>query len=85
MNVRVSINPRRVAQMADTFDLDDIAEILGLTVSEVKQLLAQAGRPEQPWVLRCNKSGRTWSCRSRRAAYRLVCLYGLTQWDWWQA
>lgn len=81
----VAITPARVAELSNVFTPADIAEILKIPQSEVEDMLKRAGRGKDSWTVRCNRTGKTWQTRSKRAAYRLVCLLGLTDWDWEKA
>ena len=77
-----NITPAHVANLANLFSPSDIADILKIPQSRVEELLDEAGTPRETWEVRCNKTGKTWQTRSRRSAYRLVCLHGLVDWDW---
>lgn len=74
---------RRIVQMADTLDAEEIALRTGYDEDEVQWALERAGvRREVQWWVRCNRTGRSFVARSKWGAYRLVCLRGLTDWDW---
>ncbi|MBU9710134.1 hypothetical protein KSP24_25000 [Paenibacillus sp. AK121] len=85
MNIQnqLKITPHRVAALAETFDDQDIAEIFGIAESSVKALLIEARFARRHWVVRCNRTGRRIAARSQRGAYRMVCLLGFVDWDWW--
>lgn len=78
-----TITPQRIATLAETFEDEDIAEILGITTGLVRTMLAQSQRPRRRWIVRCNRTGRRIEVRSQRGAYRIVCQLGLVDWDWW--
>lgn len=73
----------RLVQMADTLDADEIALRTGYDEEDIQFVLdhAQVRRQSQWWV-RCNRMGRCFVARSKRGAYRLVCLKGLVDWEW---
>lgn len=73
----------RLVQMADTLDAEEIALRTGYDEEDVQYVLDHAGvRLKSQWWVRCNRTGRSFVARSKRGAYRLVCLKGLVDWDW---
>lgn len=73
----------RVIQLADTLDAEEIALRTGYDEEDIQFVLDHAGvQRKTQWWIRCNRTGRTFVARSKRGAYRLVCLKGLTEWDW---
>lgn len=73
----------RLVQMADTLDADEIALRTGYDEEDIQYVLDHARvRLQAQWWVRCNRTGRTFMARSKRGAYRLVCLRGLVDWDW---
>lgn len=77
------ISRSRVESMSGAFSPEEIAEILGISLNEVADLLEEVGAPQSRVTLRCNRTGRFWHLRSWRAAYFQVCLNGLTDWAWY--
>lgn len=73
---------RRVIELSHLHDATEIAEIANVPLGMVRSIL-DAIPPSEMWWLRNNRTGRCWTrLRSDRGAYRLVCLLGLTDWDW---
>ena len=62
-----------------------------MTTPSVRVILHAQDRvvvPSVRWAwngadIRCNRTGRRIEARSQRGAYRMACLLGLTDWDWW--
>lgn len=75
----------QIVRLHELWEPDDIAEFLDLAVADVEEALGARRRPQINIVLRDAKTGRIWRVRSWRAAYRNVCLHGLTEWGWWPA
>lgn len=73
----------KIKTMADTMDEDEIADLCRCSIGQVR--LALQDTKAKPWWVIDNKTGRTWQPRSQRGAYRIVCMHGLTDWDWGQA
>lgn len=73
----------RLVQLADTLDVEAIAQLTGYDEEDIQYVLDHAGVSRQAqWWVRCNRSGRSYVARSKRGAYRLVCLKGLVDWEW---
>lgn len=77
--VKSETQTKRIRQLADTFEPDDIATMLGISMAEVEQALSTAKR--SPWWGRCNKTGRTVKAYSWRGVYRLAQVAGWTDWE----
>ena len=77
------ITPDRVAALAETHEDDEIASILGISENHVRLMLTASTAARRRWHIRCNRTGRRIEARSQRGAYRMACLLGLTDWDWW--
>ena len=81
------ITPDRVAALAETHEDDEIASILGISENHVRLMLTASAATRRRWHIRCNRTGRRTGrrieARSQRGAYRMACLLGLTDWDWW--
>lgn len=76
-----TITPSRILSIAETRAPHEVAAILKIDEEEVLEVLHRAGKIKTQWIVRCNKSGRTYKARSERAGYRLAHLMGLTDWD----
>ncbi len=70
----------KIISMADSWADEDISTQCSCSMEEVKRALADV--QSSGWWLQCRKSGRTWITRNSKAAYRIVCLQGLVDWDW---
>ena len=73
---------RRIRGLAESFEIEDIAATLHISVGDVQRALD--GMPRAKWWIRCNKSGAVRITYGRRGAYRLICLLGWTDWEWGQ-
>ena len=73
---------RRILALSSLFASEDIADMLRIKQAEVEAVLESAGKAREIWEVTDNKTGRTFQTRSKRSAYRLVCLRGLVDWDW---
>lgn len=74
---------KSLLQLADTLDADEIARRTGHDEGDIQALIDAAGVPgKSKWWVRCNRTGRLFTAASKSGAYRLVCLKGLTDWDW---
>lgn len=80
---QTTITPHHIAALAETFEDEEIAEILCIPLGLVRTMLARSQKPRRRWHVRCNRTGRQIETRSQRGAYRMVCLLGWTDWDWW--
>lgn len=74
---------RKIASLSDVHEEDEVAEICRIDIGTVRKALAELPTRSGWWV-RCNKSGKALRARSKTGAYRLVCLHGLTDWEWGQ-
>ncbi len=73
---------RRILDLAATRDAEEVAAIANVPLGTVRAILDEVPA-SQRWWLRDNKTGRCWTkIRSDRGAYQLVCMLGLTDWDW---
>lgn len=70
----------RIRGLAESFEPDDIAEILRIPRADVDRALD--GQSRGRWWIRNTKTGAVRTTFSRRGAYRLVCLLGWTEWQW---
>lgn len=70
----------RIRGLAETFEPEDIASTLRISIGDVNRALADI--PRGKWWVRCNKTGSTRIVYGKRGAYRLVQMLGWTDWDW---
>ena len=74
------IPPGRLVELAESHTPAVIADRLGIDEEEILKALEAAGRKLPKLVLVCQKTGRWWSVRSERGAYRQAQLLGLVDW-----
>lgn len=73
---------RRVREASEFMEPDEIAEHLHMPVVEVLAILGAAPSRRVPCVVIDAKTRRVTHHLSFRAAYRHVCIAGLTAWSW---
>lgn len=81
---KAPVTRQTVAQMLDRYSSGQVAHLLGISEDDVFAIM-EGGRSVAQVVVRCNRSGRTFTARSWRGAYFRAQLLGLADWDWWQA
>jgi len=72
----------QIRNMAQTMDIDEIADNVGLPATEIAQIV---GNRSAKWLLSDLKTGRWWHCYSERACYRKAQMIGLTDYDFGRA
>lgn len=71
-----------VREAAQFMELEDVARRVNLSVEEVRAMLGAKKVQRSPCVVIDAKSRKVSHHVSFRAAYRHVCIAGLTDWSW---
>lgn len=79
------VSPARVRALLADRSVEQVAADLDLDEEDVERIAAD-GVDRRPTIqVVCNLSGRHFTARSWRAAYRRAQIEGFADWDWWVA
>ena len=70
----------RIRSLADQHEPADIAAMLNIPPSDVREALS--GFPRTKWWVLNHKTGKSFHAMSKRGAYLRVCLLGWVDWSW---
>lgn len=77
------LHGRSLRALVDVHGVEAAAKATGVSAHVIEDWLAGRRLKATPVTLRCSRTGQEWRLRSCRSAYLIVCIRGLTDWDFW--